>query len=115
MILHKPQYLYRPDDFATFVLIKGIYYCQSRVLSWPDDMHIGFSYEELKRRGFLEKREIPIKTREEHILEFLQSFYVAIEKAGGNISSFSGKTTLQEMANELAQNGIRFTLAEGRK
>lgn len=113
--MHKPKYLYRPCDGAAFVLIKDRYSLEASVLESPDSYHHSYEYENLKRLGFLEKREIPIKTREEHILEFLQSFYVSIEKAGGNIGSFSGKTTLQEMANELAQNGIRFTLAEGRK
>jgi hypothetical protein len=48
------------------------------------------------------------KSREEHIAEFWQSFYNAIQRASGNISSFHPHMTLIEIAEVLAQNNIRF-------
>lgn len=48
------------------------------------------------------------KSREEHIAEFWQSFYNAIQRASGNIGSHHPNMTLVEVAEVLAQNNIRF-------
>lgn len=48
------------------------------------------------------------KSREEHIAEFWQSFYDAIQKAKGNVNSHHPHMTLVEVAEVLAQNNIRF-------
>ena len=47
-------------------------------------------------------------SREEHIAEFWQSFYNAIQRAKGNVGSHHPNMTLVEVAEILAQNNIRF-------
>jgi hypothetical protein len=101
--------MYRSDDLKAFVLVDGYYYLEDSILAFPDNLHHRYEYKTLKRLGFLETKELPEKTRDEHIVEFLVSFHYAIQEAGGNVNSFGPKTTLLEMASSLAQNGIRFT------
>jgi len=106
-----PKYLYRQDDGEAFILVNGLYYLEASLLSFPDNLHTGYSYKHLKSVGFQDSPpsiHTDKKTREQHIAEFWQSFYISIDKAGGSIRSFNTKMTLQELADTLAQNGIRF-------
>ncbi len=102
-----PKYLYRPDDLEAFVLKDDCYYLEKSLLQFPNNYHQAYSYDFLRSRGFLINK-IKSKNREEHIAEFWKSFYLSIQRAGGNIESFHSKMTLQEVADVLAQNGIRF-------
>ena len=47
-------------------------------------------------------------SREKHIAEFWKSFYSSIQLAGGSINNFGPQTTMLEVSEILAQNGIRF-------
>lgn len=49
-----------------------------------------------------------VPKREYEIADFWKSFYESIQQAGGNCERFSPNMTLVEVANELAQNHIRF-------
>jgi hypothetical protein len=103
-----PKRLYRPDDLESFVLVGDKYFREDGLLSWPDNYHHKYSYDALISHGFLTEPKLKAKTREEHIAEFWKSFYESIQLAHGNISRWNGSITLQEVADELAQNGIRF-------
>lgn len=102
-----PKYLYRQDG-AKFVLVDDLYYFEPTLLSFPDSYHHGYTFSCLKKEGFKENPDlIPTKTREEHIAEFWASFYKALKSAGGEIY-VRNKMTLQEIADTLAENGVRF-------
>jgi hypothetical protein len=64
------------------------------------------TYETLTKEQ--EQINFEAKSREEHIAEFWQSFYDAIQKAKGSVSSHHPHMTLVEVAEVLAQNNIRF-------
>ena len=49
------------------------------------------------------------RTKTTCILEMLDSFRTSVKAAGGDPDMFTGITTLEEMLDCLAQNGIRFT------
>lgn len=102
-----PKYLYRPDG-KRFILIDDLYYNEESVLSFPDNYHRGYTFHDLKSIRFKETLDItPTKTREEHIAEFWASFYKTLKSAGGEIY-VRNKMTLQEIADTLAENGVRF-------
>jgi hypothetical protein len=43
------------------------------------------------------------------IEDFYRSFTTAVERAGGSPVAFNRQMTLRELAETLAQNGVRFT------